>query len=106
MTREGELELGGTLILAGCGKMGAALLDGWLARGASASSIIIAEPNGGSAAPFAARGVTHVSSLEDLGQTPPPAVMVLALKPQLMEGNGFSPVLCADESCKRCNTRG
>ena len=34
----------GTLLLVGCGKMGGAMLDGWLARGLAASDAIVAEP--------------------------------------------------------------
>ena len=34
----------GKLLLVGCGKMGGAMLDGWLARGLAASDAIVAEP--------------------------------------------------------------
>ena len=34
----------GKLLLVGCGKMGGAMLDGWLARGLAASDIVVAEP--------------------------------------------------------------
>ncbi len=34
----------GKLLLVGCGKMGGAMLDGWLARGLVASDIVVAEP--------------------------------------------------------------
>ena len=34
----------GKLLLVGCGKMGGAMLDGWLARGLAAADAIVAEP--------------------------------------------------------------
>ena len=34
----------GKLLLVGCGKMGGAMLDGWLARGLAAADVIVAEP--------------------------------------------------------------
>ena len=34
----------GKLLLVGCGKMGGAMLDGWLARGLAAEDVIVAEP--------------------------------------------------------------
>ena len=33
------------LVLLGCGKMGSALLAGWLARGIAATSVWVVEPN-------------------------------------------------------------
>ena len=38
------MKLDGPLLLVGCGKMGGALLEGWLARGLAASDAIVAEP--------------------------------------------------------------
>ena len=37
-------EKGAKLLLVGCGKMGGAMLDGWLSRGLAASDAIVAEP--------------------------------------------------------------
>jgi pyrroline-5-carboxylate reductase len=80
-----KLDLGGPLILVGCGKMGAALLEGWLKRGAAARDITLVEPHAESAAPFAARGLAHVSSLNELPAGRVPAIIVLAVKPQQMD---------------------
>ena len=80
-----KLDLGGPLILVGCGKMGAALLEGWLRRGAAARDITLVEPCAESAAPFVARGLAHVSSLREVPAGTAPAVIVLALKPQQMD---------------------
>jgi pyrroline-5-carboxylate reductase len=82
---EEKLDPGGPLILVGCGKMGAALLEGWLMRGASARDITLVEPHAESAAPFVARGLAHVSSLDDLPAGMAPAAIVLAVKPQQMD---------------------
>ncbi len=80
-----KLDLGGPLILVGCGKMGAALLEGWLRRGAAPRDIAVVEPHAESAAPFAARGLVHAARLDELPAGRPAAVMVLAVKPQQMD---------------------
>ena len=41
----GSPALDGPVVLAGAGKMGTALLSGWLARGLEARNVIIQEPN-------------------------------------------------------------
>jgi pyrroline-5-carboxylate reductase len=68
------------LVLLGCGKMGSALLEGWLARGLSPSAIAVIEPNPGPRlAALAGQGLTLNGELP-----PEPAVAVLAVKPQMM----------------------
>ena len=42
-----------TLLLVGCGKMGGAMLDGWLARGLDPDRVWIVEPNAETAADLA-----------------------------------------------------
>ncbi|MBV8509393.1 MAG: pyrroline-5-carboxylate reductase [Xanthobacteraceae bacterium] len=37
-------DISGTLVLAGAGKMGSAMLDGWVARGLAPASIVVLEP--------------------------------------------------------------
>jgi pyrroline-5-carboxylate reductase len=72
----------GTLLLVGCGRMGGALLDGWLERG-SASSVHVVEP----AAParFAGRpGATLHGGADELPGGLAPDVVVFAVKPQVM----------------------
>jgi pyrroline-5-carboxylate reductase len=82
--REG-LEIGGRLVLVGCGKMGAALLDGWLARGAAAAEVTVVEPVAETATRFVKLGVTHAPALDAMSSDPAPAVVVLAVKPQQMD---------------------
>lgn len=75
----------GPVVLAGAGKMGAAMLSGWLARGLDSKSIVIQEPVlSGEAADLAARhGIASSARLERLER--PPAVIIAAVKPQVMD---------------------
>lgn len=71
------------LLLVGCGKMGGAMLEGWLASGTAAGGVHVVEPFG--AAAFAKRpGVNVVSSVDELPGDLNPQVVVLAVKPQAM----------------------
>lgn len=67
------------LVLVGCGRMGGALLRGWLAQGLAPASVHVIDP--APPAWVAERGV------QTEGIMPPdPAVLVLAVKPQMMGG--------------------
>ena len=70
----------GKLLLIGCGKMGGAMLDGWLARGLPAADIVVAEPVEAIRPRHA--GVRVVSSSAEVEETP--EIVVLAVKPQIM----------------------
>jgi pyrroline-5-carboxylate reductase len=80
-----SLKFDGSVVLAGAGKMGGALLAGWLERGLDPAGVIIQEPNlSGPALELAkAHGIKSVASLGPM--SPPPAVIVVAVKPQTME---------------------
>ncbi len=65
------------LVLLGCGKMGSALLAGWLDAGLPAGSVWVIEPN--PTEWLRASGV-HLNQ----GVPPAPAVALLAVKPQMM----------------------
>ena len=65
------------LVLLGCGKMGTALLTGWLAAGVPAASVWVIEPNPTDW--LKAAGV-HLND----GLPPAPAVALLAGKPQML----------------------
>jgi pyrroline-5-carboxylate reductase len=71
----------GKLLLVGCGKMGGAMLEGWLARGVVASDVIVAEP--ADALRPQKPGLVAVASSADVRETP--EIVVLAVKPQSME---------------------
>lgn len=65
------------LVLLGCGKMGSALLAGWLEAGLPAGSVWVIEPN----PTDWLRGTgVHLNA----GLPPAPAVALLAVKPQMM----------------------
>ena len=74
-------DLSGTILLAGAGKMGGALLEGWLALGLAPKNIVVIEP-----APAG-----HLTALADRGVrlNPPPdrigavAAVMVAVKPQV-----------------------
>jgi len=65
------------LVLFGCGKMGTALLAGWLAAGVPAASVWVIEPN---PTDWLARTGVQLNA----GLPPAPAVALLAVKPQMM----------------------
>ena len=75
----------GRLLLVGSGKMGAALLDGWLERGAVAANIRVVEPADAARAQAAAKGVGAVAAPADLARDFAPEVVVFAVKPQSMD---------------------
>jgi pyrroline-5-carboxylate reductase len=68
------------IVLVGCGKMGGAMLGGWLDQGTPAEAIAVVDPTG----PVLPAGVTL---LPDAAALPPglsAEVVVLAVKPQVM----------------------
>lgn len=68
------------LVLLGCGKMGTALLEGWLAGGLPAAAVTVIEPR-----PSPRLGEIARQGLRlDAALPPDPAVAVLAVKPQMM----------------------
>ncbi|MBT3360921.1 MAG: pyrroline-5-carboxylate reductase [Rhodospirillales bacterium] len=73
------------LVLAGCGKMGGALLAGWLDRGLDPTAVWAVEPNAEAVAWAKARGVGVVASPDEIPQTFSPDVVMLAVKPQMMD---------------------
>ncbi|MFT4795695.1 MAG: pyrroline-5-carboxylate reductase [Paracoccaceae bacterium] len=80
MTEEMTLLAEGGVILLGCGKMGGAMLDGWLAAGLPPSSVTVIDPGVGD----------YLRALQEKGVSLNPqmlrgaAVCVLAVKPQMM----------------------
>ena len=71
----------GKLLLVGCGKMGGAMLDGWLARGFAAADAVVAEPV--EALRPNKPGLRTVASTSEVRERP--EVVVLAVKPQSMD---------------------
>jgi len=96
VTKEaGAMRVSGTVCLVGCGKMGGALLAGWL-RGDAAEALVVIEPQPLPAAlreQIATHGRTRVvadagavgaGTDADAGSGAGPGVVVLAVKPQAM----------------------
>ena len=75
----------GPLLLAGAGKMGGAILSGLLARGLDARSVIVQDPDPAKtvADMLADNGIDVLPFIDELTQ--PPGVILLAVKPQLMD---------------------
>jgi pyrroline-5-carboxylate reductase len=65
------------LVLLGCGKMGSAMLEGWLKGGLTKESVWVIDPNPSDW--LRAQGVNLNSALPDA-----PAVVLIAVKPQMM----------------------
>ncbi len=74
----------GTLVLVGCGQMGAAMLRGWLAHPAAASFLVV-EPAGIPAALAEAAGVAWFRSADELPADLAPDAVVFAVKPQVLD---------------------
>ena len=78
--------MAGPILLVGCGKMGGALLGGWIASGLEPSDAVVVEP--AEALAQAARdshGVAVQGNLDDMDPGLAPRVVVLAVKPQVMD---------------------
>jgi pyrroline-5-carboxylate reductase len=80
-----EMQDTGPLLLVGGGKMGGALLDGWLARGVPAGRVHVVEPAEALQSQLTAKGVQVAATPEELPDDLAPAVVILAVKPQLMD---------------------
>ena len=84
-------DISGTVVLAGAGKMGGAMLSGWLAQGLDARRLAVVEPQpSDDIRALTAKGVRLNPSPTDIGDV---AVLVVALKPQAFReaGPGLKP---------------
>jgi pyrroline-5-carboxylate reductase len=79
-------EIKGTIVLAGAGKMGGAMLSGWLAQGLDAKHVAVIEPHpSDEISGLVARGI-HLNPLtKEIGAV---ATLVIALKPQMFREAG------------------
>jgi pyrroline-5-carboxylate reductase len=76
----------GTLVLAGAGKMGGAMLSGWLARGLDASRVAVIEPHpSDEISALQKKGVRLNPAAKEVGAV---ATLVVALKPQTFREAG------------------
>jgi len=85
----------GPIVLAGAGKMGGAMLTGWLARGLAPAQVAVIEPHpSAEILALAAKGIRLNPSAKDLGTA---ATLVVALKPQMFReaGPGLKPFVAS-----------
>ena len=91
-----ELVAGQSLLLVGCGKMGSALLQGWLGAGLSPTQFYVQEPNPDAALQDV--GV-HLNTDDAALEAAAPSIIILAIKPQLaVETLPSLAVLASDET--------
>ena len=75
-----------SLLLVGCGKMGGALLKGWLEQGVQPGTITVIEPNQKTANDLARTfAVTVLDGADSLASDNLPDVVVIAIKPQALD---------------------
>jgi pyrroline-5-carboxylate reductase len=72
----GEVNTRG-LVLLGCGKMGSAMLQGWLAQGVQANSVWVNDP-------FPSDWLQALGVHVNAGLPADPAIVLIAVKPQMM----------------------
>ena len=72
-----------TLILVGCGNMGHAMLEAWMAT-SPRPDVLVVEPHAPLRERAAATGATAVGTVQDLPADTAPDFIVLAVKPQMM----------------------
>ncbi len=80
-----RIVLPGPLLLVGCGKMGGAMLRGWLSRGVPGSQVFVVDPAPRDLEDVQARGVTLVTAIDQLPAGLQPGIVLLAIKPQFMD---------------------
>jgi pyrroline-5-carboxylate reductase len=80
LTRQHSLaSIPGTLVLVGAGKMGGAMLDGWLARKLPPKKVVVLEPQPSKAIKALARRGVRINPKSGIGRV---AALVIAVKPQ------------------------
>jgi pyrroline-5-carboxylate reductase len=78
----------GTIALAGAGKMGGAMLTGWLAQGLDAKRVVVIEPHpSAEIGALAAQGIRLNPSVKEAGEVD---TLVVAVKPQSFREAGAS----------------
>ena len=74
------------LLLVGCGRMGGALLNGWLDSGYGAGAVVVVEPDDAAfARAEVPEGVRRCASPHELSGAFAPRAVVVAVKPQTMD---------------------
>ena len=73
------------LWLVGCGKMGSALLGGWIDQGVRPGDVTVVEPYADGLKDFADQGVAIVATAAEISSPLQPDFVILAVKPQAMD---------------------
>lgn len=79
------LQLPGALLLVGCGKMGGALLRGWLKQGVAADQVYVVDLAPKELDDVRSAGVHILTAPDQLPEGLKPAIILLAVKPQFMD---------------------
>ena len=79
-----KVGLGGSILLVGCGKMGGALLTGWLEKGLTGKQILVIEPTTDLNRGSTPEGVAVIKDVANIPADFKPVVVIFAVKPQIM----------------------
>jgi len=79
-----KIGLSDPILLVGCGKMGGALLAGWLDQGVPTDQILVVEPSIDAKRSGIPDGVSVLKDAADIADDFEPAVVIFAIKPQVM----------------------
>ena len=79
-----KIGLSDPILLVGCGKMGGALLAGWLDQGVPIDQILVVEPSIDAERSGIPDGVFVLKDAADIADDFEPAVVIFAVKPQVM----------------------
>ena len=80
----GKFGLDRPILLVGCGKMGGALLAGWIDQGLPSDQILVVEPAIDVERSGVPDKVSAIKNVTDIAENFNPVVVIFAIKPQLM----------------------
>ncbi|MBO9506179.1 MULTISPECIES: pyrroline-5-carboxylate reductase [Thalassospira] len=86
------------LLLVGCGKMGSAMLEGWLAKGLKSDNVYIVEQAEAAEKLSTRYGVHGITDVTEVPQDFIPQVILFAVKPQVLPDviDGYKPLVRAE----------
>jgi pyrroline-5-carboxylate reductase len=86
------------LLLVGCGKMGSAMLEGWLAQGLKADNVYIVEQPEAAEKLATSYGINGITDVADVPQDFIPQVVLFAVKPQVLPDviDAYKPLVRAE----------
>ena len=79
-----KIGLSSPILLVGCGKMGGALLAGWLDQGVPTEQILVVEPSIDAERSGIPDGISVLKDAADIAEDFQPGVVIFAVKPQVM----------------------